>query len=233
MIRLLVVFLMMAAVPAAAQQSSGQYAVRALGLKVGDLTLTGSVSGSKYTVSSQFVTSGLVGAVAGVKFLLSASGAVRGGQFRPVRYDEEMETGSRDSRASLRYRNGVARSAGSEIGGAGPYAVTDAQQKGAVDPLTAMFMVMRDQPREGLCKIRQRIFDGERLTEVSLTNRSEDGGTVTCTGVFRRVGGYSPEDLARKGQFGLSVTYEPAGDLMRAVKMRADTVHGRATLVRK
>ena len=30
---------------------------------------------------------------------------MRGGQFRPVRYGEEMETGSRDSRASLRYRD--------------------------------------------------------------------------------------------------------------------------------
>lgn len=226
--------LLCAAVPAAAQQTSGSYTVRALGLKVGDFALTGSVSGSKYTVSSQFVTSGLVGAVAGVKFLLSASGNVRGDAFRPSRYDEDMETGSRESRASLRYRNGVARSTGSEVGTAGPFAVTDAQQKGAVDPLTAMFMVMRDQPRDGLCKVRQRIYDGERLTEVALTTRSDDGGGgVTCSGLFRRVGGYSPEDLKRKGQFGLSVTYEPAGDLMRAVKMRADTVHGRATLTRK
>ena len=232
-----VVFVMLAlaalAVPAQAEeQMSGRYAVRALGLKVGELALAGSVSDRRYTVSAQFVTTGLVGAVKGVRFLLSASGRRRGARFRPERYAEDMDTGRRESRVSLRYSGGVARASGSEVGDRGPFAVTPAQQRGAVDPLTGMFMVLRDQPANALCRVRQKVFDGERLTEIVLTERRAEGDRITCTGVFRRVAGYSPEDL-EKGRFGLQVTYEPAGDLMRAVKMRADTVYGPADLVRR
>ncbi len=230
---ILVIGLCLTAGMAAAQNTSGQYSVHGLGLKVGDLALSGSVTSSKYTVSAQFVTSGLVATVAGVRFLMKSSGSRNGDRFSPRSYSEDMDTGKRESRVSLRWTGGVARASGSEVGDRGPYAVTPAQQKGAVDPLTAMFMVLRDQSEDEVCRIRQRIFDGERLTEVSLTNKSSRGGKIICSGLFRRVAGYSPEDLSERSQFRLTVTYEPAGELLRATRMQADTIYGKARIQRR
>ena len=225
---------MAVAAPLSAQEMQARFAVRALGLKVGDLVLNGTVTDNRYAVASQFTTSGLVGAVAGVKFLLSAAGRVENGQFRPDRYDEEMDTGRRESRVSLRYARGVARAQGSQVGARPPWAVSDAQQRGAVDPLTAMFMVIRDQPRDGLCRVNQRIYDGERLTQIVLEERRDRGAEVTCSGTFRRIGGYPAEELSRKPVFGLSVAYVPGpGGVMQASHMRADTTHGPASLVRR
>ncbi|MEM9551595.1 MAG: DUF3108 domain-containing protein [Pseudomonadota bacterium] len=232
-LRLAAILTALAACPATAQDSQGRYSVRALGVKVGEFAISGRVTERRYAVRSTFTTTDLAGAVAGVKFLLSAEGDRQGAAFRPARYDEEMDTGERDSRARLRYSGGVARASGSQIRDRGEYAVTDAQQRGAVDPLTAMFMVLRDQERERLCQLRQRIYDGERLTEITLSPGPANAEQVTCQGIFRRIAGYAPEDLNRKKDFGLTVVYVPAGDAMRAMRMTADTLYGPATMIRR
>ena len=219
--------------PGLAQTTSGQFSVHALGVKVGDLAIAGSVGSEQYTISAQFVTSGLAAAVAGVRFVMKSSGTTDGTKFSPRAYSEDMDTGKRESRVALRWSSGVASASGSQVGDRGPYTVTRAQQRGAVDPLTAIYMVVRDQPTDAICNMRQRIYDGERLTEIVLTNRSERSGKILCSGVFRRVAGYSPEDLRERGQFGLKVTYEPAGDVVRATRVQADTIYGKARLQRR
>ncbi|MCL6285117.1 DUF3108 domain-containing protein [Ruegeria sp. 2012CJ41-6] len=217
----------------AAQQTEGQYDVRALGAKVGDLALSGTVKGSRYAVASRFETTGLVNALSGVWFQLKSNGRVQGNTFQPRNYTEEMNTGRRQSKERLTYSGGVARRGDPDTGRKSRYAVTDAEQKGALDPLTALFAVMRDQPAEGLCDLTQRVFDGKRLTELAMTRRTEAGPLITCHGIFRRVGGYSPEDLKRKRNFEVTVTYAPAGELMRLVEVRADTLFGPATVLRR
>ncbi|WP_146344138.1 DUF3108 domain-containing protein [Phaeobacter marinintestinus] len=225
--------LLIFALPAHAQQTTGNYTVRALGVKVGDMVINGSVSASAYTVSAQFETSGLVGAVKGVRFLLSATGKRKGAQFYPKQYREDMNTGERESRTQLAYSNGIASATGSQIGDPGPYSVTDAQQKGAVDPLTGWFMVLRDQRSDEICNLTQKIFDGERLTQIQLGNPRSEGSVVVCSGAFQRIGGYAPDDLRSGKSFGLTVTYEATGDVMRLTKVRAETIYGPATIVRR
>ncbi|MFA3916435.1 DUF3108 domain-containing protein [Ruegeria hyattellae] len=218
---------------ACAQQTEGQYDVRALGAKVGDLALSGVVKGSRYSVASRFETTGLVNALSGVWFQLKSNGRVQGDTFQPRNYIEEMDTGRRQSKERLTYSGGIARRDGPGSGRNSKHAVTDAEQKGALDPLSALFVVMRDQPAQGLCNLTQRIFDGKRLTELAMTRRTEAGPLITCHGIFRRVGGYSPEDLKRKRNFEFTVTYAPAGELMRLVEVRSDTLFGPATIIRR
>ncbi|WP_372571747.1 DUF3108 domain-containing protein [Ruegeria jejuensis] len=217
----------------AAQQTEGQYDVRALGAKVGDMALTGAVNGSRYAVASRFETTGLVNALSGVAFQLESKGRVQGNIFEPSSYVEEMNTGRRQSKERLTYSGGVARSDDADPGPKSDHAVTDAEQKGALDPLTALFVVMRDQPAEGLCDLTQRVFDGKRLTELAMLRRTEAGPLITCHGIFRRVSGYSADDLKRKRDFEFTATYAPAGDLMRLVEVRADTLFGPATVIRR
>ncbi|MEX0348201.1 MAG: DUF3108 domain-containing protein [Paracoccaceae bacterium] len=216
-----------------AQHTEGQYDVRALGAKVGDLALSGTITDGRYAVASRFETSGLVNALSGVQFQLKANGRVNDGTFQPRNYVEEMNTGRRQSNERLTYTGGVARSDDADPGPKSEHAVTDAEQKGALDPLTALFVVMRDQPAKGLCDLTQRVFDGKRLTEIEMLRRTEAGPLITCHGVFRRVAGYSPEDLKRKRDFEFTTTYAPAGDLMRLVEVRADTLFGPATVIRR
>ncbi len=216
-----------------AEQTQARFALRALGVKVGEFTLDGSASASRYSVSAQLATTGLVGAIKQVRFVIQASGRRKGDRFIPQHYVEDMDTGQRQSRARLTYSGGVATASGSEIGERTAYSVTDQEQRGAVDPLTAIFMVLRDQRPEDLCRLRQKIYDGERLTEIALTRRVDSGGAVRCSGAFTRLSGYAPDDLRKGSRFPLTVTYEAQGGVMRAVHVQAQTVYGAATVVRK
>ncbi|MDA7966666.1 DUF3108 domain-containing protein [Ruegeria sp.] len=231
--RLCAVLLIVCMAPALAQAEPARFALRALGVKVGEMTLSADLDATRYAVSGRLATTGLAGAIKRVEFLLLAEGRRKGARFQPRRYVEDMDTGQRESRVRLDYSNGVARASGPEISDRGAHAVTDAQQRGSVDPLTAIFMVLRDQRPEDLCSLRQKIFDGERLTEITLSQRRDVGEKVQCSGAFTRIGGYAPGDLRQGSQFPVTVTYVPAGPVMRALRVEAQTIYGAATVVRK
>jgi len=94
-----------------------------------------------------------------------------------------MNTGGRESRTRLTYSGGVARSRDPKDN-TGQTRVSDAEKAGVVDPLTALFMAMRDQPTAGLCKIDQKIFDGKRLTRFDLKTKTVKGDQVICSGLY-------------------------------------------------
>lgn len=234
-VRAPVVLMMLLSPPMAAlaEVDQSSFALRALGVKVGELTLNAEISASRYAVASRLETTGLASAIKRVRFEIAAQGRRRGARFVPQRYVEDEVAGQRETRVRLDYTQGVARASGTEISDRGDHAVTDAQQRGAVDPLTAIYMVLRDQPPEDLCTLRQKIFDGERLTEITLTRRNARGRNVLCSGYFTRVAGYRPGDLRQGSRFAVTVTYSPAGPLMQAMRVDAETVFGAATVVRK
>lgn len=203
-----------------------RFAVQAFGVKVGELVLTGSVETRRYTAASQFRTTGLAGAVARVRFVLQASGSRNGARFRPTLYREEMNTGRRESQVDLRF-DGIAPAALS----AGT--IGEGNLHGAVDPLTAILMVLRDRDDRPLCALRQRVFDGERLTELQLFTEEAEGDEVICIGTYRRLAGYPEADLRQRREFPLRIHYRAMDGGMRATRIRVETIYGPAVLLRR
>ena len=232
-IRAHVLLLILCCLPTIGTAEQSRFALRALGVKVGEIVLNAELSPSGYAVSSRLSTTGVASAIKRVRFMIEARGRRKGRQFFPVLYVEDMDNGQREARVRLDYSRGIARASGPKISDRGEYAVTDAQQRGAVDPLTGIFMVLRDQRPDELCKLRQKIFDGERLTEIALTQRSELDGRIRCSGAFTRLAGYPPGDLRQGSKFPVTVIYAPYGDAMRAMRVEAQTIYGPATVVRK
>ena len=90
--------------------------------------------------------------------------------------------------------------------------ISPATQGGTVDPLTALFAVLRTVPEAEACMAKLVMFDGRRRSQVVLTapQRTDDG--ITCRGEYRRLEGFSPEDMAEKSRFPFTLTYRAAGD---------------------
>ena len=70
-----------------------------------------------------------------------------------------------------------------------------------MDPLTAMFATLRDVAPGQECQVSLKMFDGRRATRLTLGGRQAAGDKVTCAGEYRRVAGFSPEDMAEKTRF--------------------------------
>lgn len=225
------------ALPPAAKGETRQMAfdVSLLGLPVGRMQFAAEERGGAYAVSSSFAASG-IGALARAGFALSAQGRIRDGALRPLRYDERIDTGRRSSTAQIRYRGGVPRLTGGSVkteAAADPTALDPAGQGGTVDPLTGLYAAIRDQPRTALCRLDVVIFDGQRRSGISMTGRSDSGDTVTCTGAYTRLAGFSASEMKRQTVYPFTVTYAPGADMMQATAVTVRSSYGQAAMVRR
>jgi len=206
------------------------------GIEAAVLSFTGTVDGNRYSVTGRLQSAGLVGMLKSIRYEGASQGTVRGAQFTPQRYVEKADTGRRKSVAEMRYSRGVPQIKSydppREVDEAG---LDPATQGGTVDPLTAMFVVLRDVPQGQECNLSLILFDGKRRSEVRLgaPEAGKDGG-VTCPGEYRRLEGYSAEDMAEKTRFPFTLTLSsPRDGVRQATEVRMETLFGRAVMTRR
>ncbi len=222
------------AVPAAAQDVRATYDVRLLGLRVGKMQFAARETTNAYAVAALFGSTG-IGRIVDSGFDMSSQGRIGPDGLRPQAYDEQIDTGSRSSTVSLRYAGGVPRITGGSVAAevaADPDALDAASEGGTVDPLTALWGVLRDRPSQGLCSYDVTIFDGQRRSRIAMTGRSDAGDRTTCTGAYTRLAGFSASEMARQSNYPFTVTYAPAGPLMRAEALSVKSGYGIASMTR-
>jgi Protein of unknown function (DUF3108) len=210
------------------------YSVLAFGFRIGTLKMSSHQDASKYSVEARFRTTGLTRLLRDMGFVMTANGRRSGLAFSPLRYDEQVNTGQRTSSAQMRYVNSVPILSGGKVSDGESVVLDPATQGGTIDPLTALFLVLRAQPGESLCRIDQPMFDGARRSQIRLMGKTTRGDTVICDGYFQRIAGYSAEDLANRREVAFEVTYQPGPNgLMQARDVRLQTTYGQVALTRR
>ncbi|WP_422033148.1 DUF3108 domain-containing protein [Roseovarius sp.] len=231
--RLLIVgFLaLLAGAAQAADQSSMRFEVRLLGLKAGMIEIAANVTDRAYAARTQFRTAGVVGALKQVRADVSVQGRVAGGALKPQTYSEAIDDGSRVTNVKVQFAPGKPRLLSGDTGSSAPPADTS-NLTNAIDPLTLLYVALRDQPRAEVCRFEADVFDGHRHARITLTGRQPSGDIITCNGSYRRVSGYSDRERENRN-VSISVVYVPAGDVMRAERVAFDTKLGPAVMDRR
>ncbi len=220
--------------PAIAQEQAS-YSLTIRGISAGSLRFSAQQEGNSYAVSGTMESGGLVGILRRIRYDASAQGRVSGDRFTPQTYSERADNNGRQRNAVMEYRAGTPlvkqydppRRADEDD-------VDPATQGGSVDPLTALYATLRDVEPGQECGRSLRIFDGRRATELALSRPTQRGDTVVCAGEYRRIAGYSAEDMAEKSRFPFTLTYSPAANgKMRVIEVSTDTLYGRARLTRR
>ncbi len=225
------------ALPAAAQNvDEGRFDVILRGVTAGQLAFRGQQEGGGYAVSGRLQSTGLVGALVKFAYDAQVQGATDGVRYAPSRYTERSDTGRRSSTSVIRFRNGTPQV--EEVTpprAPGDRDVDPATQRGSVDPLTALYAILRDVDATQACTTRLNLFDGRRATGLALADPQLAGdGAVTCRGEYRRVAGFSPEDMAERSRFPFVLTYRPVGEgRLRVTEIRTSTTYGDAILRRR
>lgn len=227
-----VIVLILAATPAgAADQPSMRFDVRLLGLRAGVIEIAANVSDTAYAARSRFETAGLVGTLKRLRADISVQGRVADGQLRPHDYTEAIDDGRRVTDVRVRFEPPPPRLVSGDTGSSAPPA--DPSRLGdAIDPLTLLYVALRDQPRDEVCRFEADIFDGHRHAVIALRKPEVEGAAIICNGAYRRVAGYSDSERRNKNVT-IAVTYVPAGGLMRAARVAIDTRLGPAVMVRR
>ena len=225
---------------AQAQTSEGQielqYVVRGLGLKLGELWIASHSINGRYRTISRFATTGALRTVAKVRFDLQSEGRWRrnGQTAEPRTYTETINTGRRQSSATLTYVGGIPRVESGTLGQPeedAPTPVNPLTQRDTVDPATALLLAAGPHPESRLCNLDLPVFDGARRTRLVLSPPLETEAGYICRGAFIREAGYSDKDLRKDGSFDLSLNYVRRRDGQYVlIGGRVETIYGPVTL---
>jgi hypothetical protein len=223
--------------PAAAQTvHEGVFDFTLRGLRAGTLQFRAVEERRGYAVSGRLESAGILAAVRRVRFEGRAEGQLSGDRLMPRRYEEDADTGKRQSRAVMVWQRGVPQvESVVPARAAEPHDLDPRTQGGTVDPLTALFATLRDVPADRACTTSVTMFDGRRRSQLRLSAAEPTGdGGIRCSGEYRRVAGFTPSDMAEKTRFPFTLTYAPAGEgWVRVVEVAMDTLYGRAALKRR
>lgn len=229
--------LFLAATAAVADQTdSAVFDLTLRGIRTGTLSVSGAIDGKSYQASGVLKTGGIVALLKKVRYDARASGTVMNGRFVPSRYEEDADTGKRQSQSVMSYKAGVPQvKVYNPPKAPRPGDIDPATQGGTVDPLTAAFAALRDVAPQEACNLKLVMFDGRRRSQVVLANPkpAADGG-LTCSGEYRRLEGFSAEEMAEKSRFPFTMTYAPLADgRMRVTEIAMDTIYGKGRLTRR
>lgn len=207
------------------------------GLPAGRLAINGDIRGDRYGASGLVEATGLVGMFAKLRYDATVSGSHDAGGFHPETFDETAQRKNKTSRQTISYRGGVPASV-THTPPRAPRAsdVDPARQGGTIDPLTALYAVLRDVDRSEACKLSAYMYDGSKRSQVSLdTPQPTTDGGITCAGEYRRIDGFSAEEMAKQPVFRFTLTYAPiAGNQrLRVTRIVTDTILGKGTLTRQ
>lgn len=218
------------------QQDNAVFDLTLRGLYTGTLSVAGAIEGKSYAASGMLKSGGLVALVRKVRYDARARGSLSKGRFTPARYEEDADTGKRQSQSVMDYRAGVPQvKVYTTPKPPRPGDVDPATQGGTVDPLTAAYAALRDVAPAEACRLKLVLFDGRRRSQVVLADPkpASDGG-LTCTGEYRRLEGFSAEEMADKSRFPFTLTYAPLPDgRLRVMEISMDTIYGKGRLTRR
>lgn len=218
-----------------AAQTEARYTIRIAGFTVGDMRLAAREGPGSYSAVSVITSAGAARVFRRFSYRAEAQGRIDGDNLHPVHYEETADTGRRQSEAELAFDGGVP----SVLRYTSPIppdadAPAPSSQGGTVDPLTALYALLRDQPEAGLCDRKIVLFDGRRRSHVVLGAPGRDGDRITCAGEYRRLEGFTAHELRRHVAFPLTAVFVPAGGgLYRADHVELQSFYGLATVDRR
>jgi hypothetical protein len=180
-------------------------------------------------------STGLLRLLADIRYDAQVQGARAGMRFSPVRYREEANTGQRQQSAEMVWSRGVPVVENvAPPQEPRPEDLDPATQRGTVDPLTALWTVLRDVPAEKACTATSDVFDGRRRSKLRLHSPQPEGEAILCSGEYRRVAGFADWEMADRVSYPFSVRMEPNGNgLMQVTKVSVDSTYGQVQLVRR
>jgi hypothetical protein len=216
---------------AQAETTRMHFDVTILGLKAGELRYTLQKDETSYAASGLLYPTGLAATMTTFLYDVTVTGSHKGDQYFPSRYSEKSDTGKRKEEREIIYRSGVPNIRSAKL--AKPHWLDPKTQKGTLDPMTAIFEILRDVEHGKLCDQDVTLFDGARRVRISLSNPKETGTRATCDGVYSREGGFSKNELKQGKTFPFTITYQKTNQNYYFQRFDVKSARGRAAFVRR
>lgn len=218
----------------AAEQLRQVYDVSVSGVRVGVLEMAANVENGAYAATGSITSRGIAGVLFPFTLSGTSAGRIKGqGQLEPVRYSGTQKDDNRRD-VSIRYTRGtptfVEWVPQRKVR---KHDVAFANQRGTLDPISASYAVLMPLPADKACGRTLEIYDGSKRSRIIVGQPQTSGAQVVCSGVYRRVAGFSPKQMSEKVDFPFTVTYDAVDGMLTVNSIQLDSVIGRAVMRRR
>lgn len=218
-----------------AQTDQKVFKVSIAGFPVGTASYSAAVTGKRYEVQGFMGSTGFFGAFLASRYSGAVIGRTSGSRLTPQIFRGRFEQGRRFAEVDIKYSKGrpstVIRRPERP---AQPYDIDYKKVRGALDPISALYFLLRDVTVDKVCTQNFQVFEGSRTSRIAMQRSQGDNGTVICNGVYTRVGGFTPEQMADRQNFPFQLVFQPTDSgLFEVREFRATTFWGVAKAVLK
>ncbi len=201
------------------------YDVSVLGLSIGEMRMEAEFTETTYAVKAWVEPQGIAAAITSNAITGASSGEGGPGVMRPAHSSIRQTSPKKEQLVTIRYEGAKPVSVVAEPSyGDQPYAPTEAQMAGTVDPLSGVIalMLMPSATADAPCGTEVPIYDGRRRYSFDMTSagwaRVEGSGVagysgtaLQCQAKYRRIAGWDPERLARPTETVVDGYFAPVG----------------------
>ena len=214
-----------------AQNDEVTYDFYISGIRAGQLTVSSQTNGTRYAAAGQVSSGGIIGAFARFAFDGRSEGAIAdGGTVVPSRFVAESTSPRAKRRTEIEWRDGVPVRV--NVDPPRDTSPDPTRQGGTLDPVSASYVLLRDRPAAEICATEIDIFDGSRVTRISLGKARSDAGSMICRGQIARIEGEAQSFNGARA-YPFQLVYRDAGGMARLQRVEAPTSFGRAVLERR
>ncbi len=216
-------------------EDKATFSVVIRGISAASLGFSAIQDGNRYAVSGLLKSAGIAAMFRKISYNATAKGSVSGTRYTPSSYVEQADNGKTQSTSKMTYSRGVPSAVQYTPPREGrDKDVNPATQGGTVDTLTALYAILRDVDAGQECKVSLKMYDGRYVSSIAISNPKKQGDAVVCTGQYRRIAGFKPEEMAERTTFPFTLTYEPTGNgRMRVTEVSMDSIYGKASMKRR
>ena len=218
-----------------AENDSLTYAIYVYGFKLGYLRVELAQTPTRYAAAGRVTTTGLMAKVAKFEFDGKVKGYRDENRYWPEEFSATVFSKSDESTVRMAYNSRTPKVLEySPERAPRDTDVDPAKQKGAVDLISAAYMILHDVPKEQLCDKTIQMFDGRRRSQIRQGKPVITGDTARCGGFYQRIGGFSAREMEEQSTFPFMLFYEKQGDgNYRLMSIETQSVVGSAKMVRR
>lgn len=168
------------ALPASAATFDSRFDISIAGYKIGESSVTATVTDTTYALSGEGQASGLSRIITDARGTASASGRMAGERAVPATYGYRWMEGDDDERLTMTVRGNAVSSltVTPERPKKDPepdrVVLTDADKRGIIDPVSALVWQVKAPADDRACARTVPIFDGEQRYDVTLSPKRRD-----------------------------------------------------------
>lgn len=209
------------------------YRVSISGFPIGHVEYESETGDGLYQVQGFMGSSGFFGIFISTRYSGAVIGEVRKAGLRPKVFRGRFETGRKFAQVDISYAKGRA----TEVVHQPPRVPrpTDTplnQTGGALDPISALYLMLRDVRRSDVCKLDFEVFEGVRTSRIVLGDPTGVGETIQCHGNYSRLGGFTDEQLGERVDYPFLLEYaQGSNGRWRVTRFLATTDFGIAKAV--